>query len=164
MVHKVLVAGSLHHDVVVNAPRLPGLDETLAGSHVAYVAGGKGGNQAVAASRHGAAVAFAGRIGNDAAGQLMVAHLEGAQIDLSNLQRGLGSTGMSVAIVNEAGDYGAVIVSGANLDIDPDAIAIPRAPASWCCRTRSPRASTGCSPNGPRLRHPRGAQCRARPR
>jgi hypothetical protein len=26
----VLVVGSLHLDIVVNAPRLPGLDETLA--------------------------------------------------------------------------------------------------------------------------------------
>ena len=125
MTVKIVVAGSLLHDVVVNAPRLPRLDESLAGSGVNYIAGGKGANQAVAASRHGATVAFAGRVGNDAAAQLMIAHLQGAQIDLSNLQRGTGHTGMSVAIVDEKGDFGAVTVAGANLDIDADAISLP---------------------------------------
>jgi ribokinase len=50
----VFVAGALHLDVVVDAPRLPALDETLVGSAVAYRFGGKGGNQAVAAARMGA--------------------------------------------------------------------------------------------------------------
>ena len=31
----VLVVGALHHDVIVNAPRLPELDETLPGTSVA---------------------------------------------------------------------------------------------------------------------------------
>ena len=41
----LLVAGALHWDVVVRAPRLPELDETLRGQEVAYQFGGKGGNQ-----------------------------------------------------------------------------------------------------------------------
>ena len=50
----VLVAGSLHYDFVVSAPHLPARDETVMGSGVQFVCGGKGGNQAVAASVHGA--------------------------------------------------------------------------------------------------------------
>ena len=61
----VLVAGSLHLDVVVDAPRLPRLDETLMGRSVAYRLGGKGGNQAIAAARMGARTAMAGRVGSD---------------------------------------------------------------------------------------------------
>ena len=44
----LLVVGALHWDVVVRAPRLPELDETLHGQEVAYQFGGKGGNQAIA--------------------------------------------------------------------------------------------------------------------
>ena len=51
---RLCVAGSLHLDVVVNAPHLPRLDETLTGEKVAYIFGGKGGNQALAEDRHGA--------------------------------------------------------------------------------------------------------------
>ena len=45
----VAVVGSLHLDIMVAAPRLPGRDETLIGSAWHYKCGGKGGNQAVAA-------------------------------------------------------------------------------------------------------------------
>lgn len=122
----VLVAGSLHYDVIVRAPRLPAKDETLAGSSVAYAFGGKGGNQAIACARHGAATAFAGRIGNDEAGRFMRAHLEKACVDIAMLETDHAhATGMSVAILDEAGDYGAVIVSGANLHIDSETISIP---------------------------------------
>ncbi|MEL6296788.1 MAG: PfkB family carbohydrate kinase, partial [Pseudomonadota bacterium] len=67
----VLVAGSLHLDVVLRAPHLPRLDETVTGSAVDYVFGGKGGNQAVAASRMGADVSLAGRIGQDHFGEMI---------------------------------------------------------------------------------------------
>lgn len=114
----LLVIGALHWDVVVHAPRLPHLDETLPGQDVAYQLGGKGGNQAIAAARAGAQVAFAGRVGGDTAGAAMRAQLIAAGIDVSHLQQGSGASGMSVAIVTEAGEYGAVIVSGENHAFD----------------------------------------------
>lgn len=115
---RLLVLGALHHDVVVDAPRLPRLDETLPGTGVDTRFGGKGGNQAMAAARMGAAVAMAGRIGDDATGQGLLAVLGAAGIDHSAVAKGTGPTGMSVAITNPQGDYGAVIVSGANLEND----------------------------------------------
>ena len=122
---RLLVVGALHWDVVVRAPRLPELDETLRGQEVAYQFGGKGGNQAIAAANAGAPVNFAGRIGADAAGKSMLKQLEAAGIDVSQLQRGLGSSGMSVAISTEGGDYGAVIVSGENHTFDMSEFKIP---------------------------------------
>jgi ribokinase len=123
----VLVAGSLHYDVIVHAPRLPVADETLAGASVAYAFGGKGGNQAVACARHGARTAFAGRIGDDEAGRFMRSHLQAAGVDTALLSLdALHATGMSVAIVDGRGDYGAVIVSSANLYLDANAVAIPQ--------------------------------------
>ena len=50
----LFVVGSLHLDVVVKSPRIPKKDETIIGSAVKYVFGGKGGNQAIAADRNGA--------------------------------------------------------------------------------------------------------------
>ena len=114
----VLVLGALHHDVVVNAPRLPRTDETLRGSDVDYRFGGKGGNQALAAARMGAKVRMAGRVGADAAGEALLASLDGSGIDRRAVAIGSSPTGMSVAITLPDGNYGAVIVSGANMEND----------------------------------------------
>ena len=123
----LLVVGSLHWDVIVNAPHIPGRDETVAGQSVNYVFGGKGGNQAVAADQHGALTHFAGRIGGDAFGAQILNRLKQTNIRLAGLQRGEGASGMSVAIVDKNGDYGATIVSGENLLIDAKAILFPEA-------------------------------------
>jgi len=121
----VFVCGALHYDVIVNAPHLPRLDETVAGETVRYAMGGKGGNQAVAAARMGARTTFAGRIGDDASGATLLESLNRIGIDSNQVQRGSGPSGMSVAIVEPEGGYGAVIVSAANLGIDPNRISIP---------------------------------------
>jgi ribokinase len=120
----VAVVGSLHLDIMVAAPRLPGRDETLIGSSWHYKCGGKGGNQAVAAARFGARTAFGGQTGQDDFGERLRANLVAAGVDIAHV--GIDATqgsGMSVAISEESGEYGAVVVSGANLTIDPAAIA-----------------------------------------
>ncbi len=120
----ILVCGALHLDIVVSAPRLPRLDETVAGGAVREVEGGKGGNQARAAALMGAPTAFAGCVGSDGWGERLLAGLVAAGVDASRVARDRGASGMSVAI-EEPGGYGAVIVSGANLRIDPAAIEPP---------------------------------------
>ena len=117
----VVVVGALHHDCVVRAPRLPKLDETLLGQSVSYVCGGKGGNQARAAARLGATTAMVGAVGHDDAGAVLRADLETADVDTSFVRQVAEPSGMSVAIVEDGGEYGAVVVSGANLRLDPDA-------------------------------------------
>ncbi len=121
----VLIVGALHWDVVVSAPRLPRVDETLRGSGVRYQFGGKAGNQAIAAAAAGADVRFAGRVGADEAGQAMSIVLQEGGVNVAQLQRGPGASGMSVAIVMEDGNYGAVIVSGENHRFDVDAVQVP---------------------------------------
>lgn len=122
-----IVCGSLHLDVMVRAPRLPALDETLVGSGWGQQCGGKGGNQAVMAARMGARCAMIGRVGADGFGRRLVDNLVDAGVDTSAVavDPSAGS-GMSVAIVDSHGDYGAVIVSGANLAIPPESLA-----AAW---------------------------------
>jgi len=121
----LLVVGSLHLDVVLRAPHLPGLDETVTGSAVNYVFGGKGGNQAVAAARLGAEVHFAGRAGSDGFGDMIRQTLAASGVELSQLQHDEGPSGMSAAIVDAKGDYGAVIVSAANLNIVASGVVVP---------------------------------------
>ena len=100
---RILVVGALHLDVILRAPRLPQLDETLVGQSVRYALGGKGGNQAVAARRMGASVAMAGRVGSDAFGGQLLAFLSGAGVDCGQIVQGPGDSGMSVAIIEAGG-------------------------------------------------------------
>ncbi len=120
----VVVLGSLHLDVMVQAPALPRLGETAVGHAWSLMPGGKGGNQAVAAARHGATVAMVGAVGDDEFGRRLLAHLRDNGVDTSHVPSGAGAaSGMSVAISEASGDYGAVIVSGANLTLDAGAVA-----------------------------------------
>lgn len=121
----LLVAGSLHLDVVVDAPMLPRLDQTVTGQGVAYRFGGKGGNQAVAAARMGARVAMAGAVGTDGFAAPLLAGLDAAGVDRTRVAVVPGASGMSVAVVLPDGGYGAVIVSGANLALDAGSVAFP---------------------------------------
>ena len=122
--HDVIVCGSLHLDIMVYAADLPRPDETVVGSRWAMSCGGKGGNQAVMAARAGARVAMIGRVGGDDFGARLLANLATAGVDSSAIARDPAArSGMSVAIVRNDGEYGAVIVSEANLDTDPAAAA-----------------------------------------
>src|SRR5215831_995820 len=52
----ILVFGSINVDLIVPVPHLPEPGETVLGGDYAFLPGGKGGNQALAARRAGAAV------------------------------------------------------------------------------------------------------------
>lgn len=125
----VLVAGSLHYDIVVLADHLPRRDETAVGRRWFPKCGGKGGNQAAAVVRAGARARMAGAIGGDAFGADLRAGLRSSGVEDAFVLTlpGLGS-GMSVAMVDDAGDYAAAIVSGANLGIPLD---LPGRAALW---------------------------------
>ncbi len=120
----VLVVGSLHYDIMVEADHLPRKDETAIGTRWYPKFGGKGGNQAVSAARQGADARFLGAVGVDDFGQFLTKGLQAGGVDARFLRQvpGVGS-GMSVALQDSAGDYAATIVSGANAAIDPDWLA-----------------------------------------
>ena len=115
-VSAVVVVGSLHYDIMVDAPDRPRKGETVAGLSWSPKFGGKGGNQARAAQSQGVPTAMVGAVGNDDFGGALLAGLDRGGVDRSAVATlsGVGS-GMSVAIFDAEGDYGAVIVSGANL-------------------------------------------------
>ena len=112
------MVGSLHYDIMVQAPYLPRTGETLMGEAWWWKPGGKGGNQAMAAARHGAATAMIGCLGSDEFGLRLRERLGAAGVDLAHVRTVLQGSGMSVAIQQDGGDYAAVVVSGANRDLD----------------------------------------------
>ncbi|SMG05966.1 ribokinase [Paraburkholderia susongensis] len=120
---RVTVVGSLNMDLVVRAPRLPHPGETLAGRTFAQVAGGKGGNQAVAAARLGARVSMLGCIGADANGAQLRAGLEAEGIDCAALETGTQVSGVALITVDDASQNAIVIVAGSNGEVTPDTIA-----------------------------------------
>ena len=66
---RVFVAGSINMDVVATAERHPAIGETVSGTEVLYFPGGKGANQAVAASNLGAPTTLIACLGKDAFGE-----------------------------------------------------------------------------------------------
>ncbi len=68
---------------------------------------------------------MAGRIGSVGFGARIRRELDAAGVDIAQLKQSASASGMSVAIVDARGDYGAVIVSGANREIDPAEIELP---------------------------------------
>jgi ribokinase len=115
---RVTVVGSLHYDVMVATPYLPRRGETLMGEAWWWKPGGKGGNQAMAAARHGAAVELIGCLGADGFGARLRERLAAAGVGLERVRTVVQGSGMSVALQEADGDYAAVVVSGANREID----------------------------------------------
>lgn len=118
---KVVVLGSLHYDILLDAPDRPRKGETVTGRSWHPKCGGKGGNQAVAAAGCGASTTMIGAVGRDDFGKALLANLDRAKVDRAGVATLDGAaSGMSVAIFDDDGDYGAVIVSGSNLAISAD--------------------------------------------
>ena len=138
---EVVVAGSLHLDVIVEAARLPMLDETLMGRAVAYRLGGKGANQAIGSARMGVRTSIAGCVGTDSLATQILAELDLAGVDRCHVAQAVGESGMSVAIVDESGSYGAVVVSAANREFQPPASMVDASTRVLCLQNEIPEES-----------------------
>jgi ribokinase len=68
---------------------------------------------------------LAGCIGDDPAGAAMRAELAAGGVDVAALRAVTGPSGMSVAIIQDDGAYGAVIISAANRVFDGAGVALP---------------------------------------
>ncbi|WP_429944112.1 ribokinase (plasmid) [Agrobacterium vitis] len=120
----VTVFGSLHYDIAVFGPDRPRQGETVTGTSWYPKSGGKGGNQAVSAAQAGVSTFMIGAVADDDFGRFLLENLKRRQVDDRFVRRNAAaSTGMSVAIFDAQGDYGAVIVSGANLTLGDEDVA-----------------------------------------
>ena len=114
---RIAVVGSINMDLVVRCERLPSPGETVIASTTAEVCGGKGANQAVAAARAGGAVSMVGRVGNDAFAPRLLANLEAAGIDRSQVGTSEGASGLAVVAVEESGQNAILVSAGANGEV-----------------------------------------------
>ncbi len=114
----ITVVGSLNMDLVVNTPRIPVIGESVLGWGFMTNPGGKGANQAVAASRLGAKVNMVGCVGNDLFGEDIINNLAVNGVDSSNIRR-LDNvpSGIAVILIKD-GDNCIIIDPGANSKVD----------------------------------------------
>ncbi len=111
----VVVVGGANTDYLVRGPRLPGPGETAQGDEFQEAPGGKGANQAVAAARLGARVAFVGRVGSGDRGDQVLARLHQEGVDTHYVVRDHSTyTGVALVMVAESGEKQILAASGAN--------------------------------------------------
>ncbi len=117
---RVVVVGSVNMDVVARVETLPRPGETLTGRELVMNPGGKGANQAVAAARLGAEVAFVGRVGADGFGVELRRTLEEAGVDCRQLETISGvASGTALIHVDDAGENAITVIPGANACLTP---------------------------------------------
>jgi len=112
---KILVVGSINMDLVVRVSHSPKPGETVLGSDFATFPGGKGANQAVAASRMGGEVSMVGRVGMDDFGDGLLQELVDNQIKTAHVIKDpTAPTGIAMIAVAHNGENMIVVASGAN--------------------------------------------------
>lgn len=115
---RVIVVGSLNVDLEVHVPGLPRPGEKVMGERLSRFAGGKGGNQAVAARQAGSEVVMVGSVGDDDAGRQYLNRLAGMGIALKVNRVTHTPTGHALITTDPSGHNGIVVVPGANLQIE----------------------------------------------
>jgi len=113
---QVTVVGSFMYDLVATVPRRPKTGETLVGNTFGMFLGGKGANQAIAASRAGSKVTMVGRLGNDFFGKQFLEKFsrEGINTDFVT-QDDENGTGVAMPLIDASGDNSIVIIPQANM-------------------------------------------------
>ena len=113
--NRVVVIGSANIDLVSSVASLPVPGETVLGNSFIKTPGGKGANQAVAASKLGGEVSFVGCIGSDQEGEILRSSLKNANVNCDFLiSRTEVSTGNAMIGVDAEGNNSIIVNSGAN--------------------------------------------------
>ena len=113
--NRVVVIGSANIDLVSSVDSLPVPGETVLGNSFIKTPGGKGANQAVAASKLGGEVSFVGCIGPDQEGEILRSSLKNANVNCDFLiSRPEVSTGNAMIGVDAEGNNSIIVNSGAN--------------------------------------------------
>lgn len=111
--NNIYVLGSINMDVVMKTSRIPEKGETLRGEGLIFNPGGKGANQAVAASKSGAKTTFIGAVGNDAFAGELIKSLQEANVNLSISTLSNTKTGIAIILLCQ-NDNRILLESGSN--------------------------------------------------
>ncbi|MFI4890684.1 MAG: ribokinase [Steroidobacterales bacterium] len=130
---RIAVVGSLNTDLTTFTDVFPRAGETLFGKSFDLGFGGKGANQAVAASLCGAEVMMVAKVGRDLFGEATIRNLASFGIDTTHVHIVDGvSTGVAPIFVEPNGQNRIIVVKGANdrltpADVDAAAADLSRA-------------------------------------
>lgn len=117
---KLVVLGSINADHILNLETFPAPGETVTGNHYQVAFGGKGANQAVAAGRSGANIAFIACTGDDDIGSSIRQQLASDNINVDPVSVIDGEpTGVALIFVNGEGENVIGINAGANAALSP---------------------------------------------
>lgn len=117
---KLAVLGSINADHILNLSHFPRPGETVIGKQYQIAFGGKGANQAVAAGRAGADIAFIACVGADDIGERIRQQLQQDRIDTAPVETVADeATGVAMIFVNGEGENNIGIYSGANAALTP---------------------------------------------
>lgn len=120
----IAVVGSLNRDTVLRVPALPAPGETVLATSITHFRGGKGANQALAASRLGRPVAMIGKVGADADGTSYLRSLVAEDIDVEGVGVDIhAATGHAFISLDGAGENSIVVLAGANGRLSPEDVA-----------------------------------------
>jgi len=115
---KIVVVGSSNTDMIIKVPRIPQPGETILGGEFSTASGGKGANQAVAASRAGGDVTFVARVGDDMFGEKAVKGFKEDGINVEYIKIDTEKpSGVAEIFVDEQGENSIAVASGANLNL-----------------------------------------------
>lgn len=121
---KLVVLGSINADHILNIEQFPRPGETVIGKQYKVAFGGKGANQAVAAGRSGADIAFIACVGADDIGERIRLQLATDRIDTQPIEAiADNTTGVALIFVNAEGENVIGIDAGANAAVTPDYLA-----------------------------------------
>jgi len=121
---QLAVVGAINLDLVASVDNAPRPGETVLGSDLRRLPGGKGANQAIAAARLGAQVDMIGALGDDDAGAELLAALHESGVDTSRVQVVHGASGVALIVVDSAGENSIVVCPGAGLHIDARSVTV----------------------------------------
>ena len=120
---KIVVIGSTNTDMVIKTSHLPLPGETILGGEFLMNPGGKGANQAVAASRLGGDVAFISKTGNDIFGEQSVENLRREGVNTENIVVDPENpSGVALITVDSRAENCIVVAPGSNMTLKPDDI------------------------------------------
>jgi len=114
----IVVLGGANTDYLIRGPELPEPGQTLEGDLFLSSAGGKGANQAVAAARLGAEVAFLARLGSEDRADELLAQLRVEGVITRHVARDAKQpTGAALVMVDGQGRKQILAAPGANLHV-----------------------------------------------
>ena len=114
---KLIVVGSSSIDLVLNVPKYPAQNETVMATKVESFFGGKGANQAVAASKLGASVYFVGAVGMDPFGQQILRNLVDQGVNVGFTHECLDAASGTAYVTTANNKNTIVVVPAANAEL-----------------------------------------------